>query len=485
MKISKKTRDFIAFLVGGAVVIGGTLLLVAMANGWQYDFATGEITETGLVLMGSEPTGANITLNNKLLNQKTNYRYASAPVGEYTIRFDKTGFRPWTSQTTVLPGEVTFIEHAWLIPNEIPTRSRYTDLKISDGVQTRDRKRFVFVDTPIDGTGLRLVTTTDLTQPVEALATSAQLTAAAGAAVTSLDSLQFSDDNSQILVRALLVDGSAAWLVMPVGRSNPSAIVNLSKSLLISPSWISWAPRGNNDIVYTEKGVLRRAQIREKKLSEALAENVIFAQWSQEWLTYITQQTLPQSTITTQKLSMRQFDDANSKEIATIEAGQNFDIRYFRSLDRDYLALLNKDTKLLSLYTNVLHNQDRRLEAVIGRNVSAMTVSNNGRFLVHNANSQMVTIDFERFTRYRHAASLEGLLRWSWTNDQHLAMLTESGLKLIDYDGQNSEVITTAVLATSPILFSENKSLLALTTSGGNSAPALQHFFLDPEKILE
>jgi hypothetical protein len=394
MKISKNTRDFIAYLIGGAVVIGGTLLLVAMANGWQYDFATGEITETGLVLMGSEPNGANITVNNKLLRQKTNYRYASAPVGDYTVRFDKANFRPWTSQTNVQPGEVTFIEHAWLLPNEIPSRPRYTDLKISDGIQTRDRKRFVFVDTPIDGSGLRLVTTTNLTQPVETLATSAQLTTAAGAAVTSLGSLQFSDDSNQILMRASLADGSAVWLVMPVGRNDSAAITNLNQSLLISPSWMSWAPRGNNDIVYTEKGILRRAQIREKKLSEVLAENVIFAQWSHEWLTYITNQTLPQSTITTYKLSMRQFDDTNGKEISTINPGQNFDIRYFRSLDRDYLALLNKDTGLLTLHTNVLHNQDRRLEAVVGRNVSAMTVSGNSRFLVHNANNQMVTIDF-------------------------------------------------------------------------------------------
>lgn len=484
MKISKKTRDLIAYLIGGTVVVVGTLLLVALANGWQYNFATGEITETGLMLMGSEPNGANITLNNKLLRQKTNYRYSSAPVGEYTIRFEKTGFRPWTSQTSVLPGEVTFVEHAWLLPNEIPLRPRYADLQISDAIQTRDRKRFVFVNSVANEAGPELVTTNDLQRPVEVVATNDQLSSAAGNTVVGVDSISFCDDNSQILVRTIFADSTSNWLVIPIGRGDSASIKNINKLFSTNPSLISWVPRSNNELTMTENGNLRRIQLRETKISDIIAKNIIYFDWSNEWLTYITQETLPESSVISQKVYIRELNASSSEEISTINAGQNFDIHYFRSLDRDYLALLNKDSKLLTLFTHIYRNRERRQEAVIGRNVSAITVSSNGRFLVHNANNQMVTIDFERFARYRHAASLEGLIRWSWMNDQHLAMTTDRGLKLIDYDGQNCEIIATDTLPTSPILFSENKSILTLTTNN-STQPTLRHFFLDPEKVLE
>lgn len=484
MKISKKTRDIVSYLIGGTVVVAGTLLLISIANGWQYNVFTGEITETGLILMGSEPNGATITLNDKVLRQKTNFRYSAAPIGNYTIRYEKDGFRPWTTQTTVEPGEVTFSDHAWLIPNEIPQRNRYEELQISQAYQTVDRKRFILIDSS-QPTTPSIFTSTNLQRPATSLLTNAQITASIGAPVTGIDSVQFSDDASRIMFRASTQDGTAAWLTAAVTPSEQPVITNLNQTLLINPTWISWVPRGNNEVTYLEKNTLRRAQIREKNISEALAENVISARWSEEWLVFISASSpAPQATPGPQKLYIRPLDSSSNTEVATLTTpGQSFDTRYIRALDRDYIALLNNDSKILTLYTGIFRNTDRRTQSAIGRNVTAITLSPNNRFLVHNASDQMVTLDLERFRRYRAGTTLVGLTNWSWMNDQHLALKFDTTMKLVDYDGQNSELIASSLTQTSPLLFSENKTLLNVTTKDGKFF--LTQSYLDPEKFAE
>ena len=95
----------------------------------------------------------------------------------------------------------------------------------------------------------------------------------------------------------------------------------------------------------------------------------------------------------------------------------------------------------------------------------------------------MVTLDFERFKRYRANTSLEGLVDWAWMNDQHLALKLGTSLKLVDYDGQNSELIADSLIPSSPILFSENKTLLNIATQ--DTKLLFTQSYIDPEKFTE
>ncbi|QQS27251.1 hypothetical protein IPM44_01610 [bacterium] len=210
---------------------------------------------------------------------------------------------------------------------------------------------------------------------------------------------------------------------------------------------------------------------------------MIFAEWSDDWLIFITNQASASQTTATQKLFIRPINASANEEVTTLTTvGQAFTARYIRTTDRDYISLLNKDQSTLTLYTGIFRNRDRRTESIIGHNVSAINLSPNNRFLVHNAGNHMVTLDLERFKRYHSDTSLEGLTDWSWMNDQHLAIKLGTDLKLVDYDGQNSELIT-KISPTSPILFFENKTLLYLQQE--NSRSYLTQSYLDPEKFTE
>lgn len=489
MKISKKTRDIISYLVGGTVVFIGTILLIAIATGWQYDIRTGELRETGLILMGSEPAGATIRVNDQDITQVTNYRYQNAPLGNYALSYQKAGYRPWKAQVEATAGEVTFADYAWLIPNEVPTRQRYADFSFTTAIQSTDRKRFVFIEQrPATTPGVvpppRLFTSTDLSRPPVLLLDPSSTPSQATIGVTGYDSLQMSEDGSQLLIRATLKDGSIRWQTLATNPSSTPALRDITQDFTINPSWIAWWSTSNTELSYLEKGVLRRLQLRDQRISEALASNVVHASWSKEWLVMITQ---PQST-GAPELRIRAAD-SNDNQLVSKLASQNtaYLTKYFRVLNRDYLAVLGSETKTITLFSNVLRDSDRQTSSIVARNTTAFTVSPDGRFLVHNANERLVTIDFERYRRYRFDTPLTGLTNWSWMNDQHLAMLSDGKLRLVDYDGQNNELLAENVNPASPILFSENKSLLTFTQPVADPASTtkLQQLFLNPEKILE
>ncbi len=466
MKISKRTRDFLAYLIGGTVVLFGTLLLIAMATGWTYDLRTGELRETGLVLMGSEPAGADISVNDAPFKQRTNYRWSNVVPGSYRLQYTKNGYRPWSSLVTVEPAEVTFADYAWLLPNEIPTKRRYSNLQITTAAQTKDRRRFVFVDQPTatatDPTPQpRLLTSTDLTRPPAVLYTPALPTPDKPRRVANFDSLSFSDDNSSLLVRATYSTGEAEWLIMPDAPSDTPRVTNLTTELLINPSWLSWGPRGNNDLYYLEKGSLRRIQISQKAISESLADSVIAAKWSNEWLSYITDSTAPAE----RTVYVRTADQPVADKVGTVPRSATYQLTYFRTTNNDFMAVLPNDTKELIIFSNVLRNSDQRVKSISARDVTTFTVSPNGQYLVHNSRGVLATIDFERFKRYRSTTALAGLTNWSWMNDQHLAMSINGTLRLSDFDGQNNEIIAQNFATNSPILFSDNKSLLGFVTT--------------------
>jgi len=489
MPISQPTRNFLAYLFGTLTVVFGTILLVALATGWQYDFTTGELRDTGLIIMSSEPQGATIKLNGKTLEQKTPYRATNSLPGLYSIQYEKAGYRPWLKQASVEAERVSFADYVWLLPEQIPYRVRYPDARITAATQSSDRRRFAFVETipgssTAEPTTYKLSYTDDLTRLPKTLATAAPV--AATSPITSLDSLSLNADGGWVLARQVDVANSVTWWLTPTNPDQADRRLNLSTelaSLGAAPSWISWSDSEANDLYFIINGSLRRWQINEKRLSQPLADGVLAAKWSDRHL--VTVEVLSDGL---RWLRVRQRDRlAEPETLSQVASSPTYQLDYFQLLGTDYAAVLPSQSKQLSITRGVFSNIQARVTSISGSSVTNFTVNRSGRYVVMNQSDRMVTIDLERNTRSRFGASLAGLTSWEWMNDQHLAIIAKNQLRLIDFDGQNNELISATVSPTALILFADNKSLLSFVLPGGvESARArLTHFFLLPDKILE
>ncbi|MEI7818835.1 MAG: PEGA domain-containing protein [bacterium] len=485
MPISKSTRNFLAYLLGTTIVLFGTILLGAMATGWQYNPSTGELNDTGLIIMSTEPSNAKISLNNKLLPSKTPYRAINVIPGEYTVQYDLENYRPWLKKTQVDAERVSFADYAWLIPNQIPSRLRYADQRIISSTQSVDRKRFAFVEqsaptNPAIPVKLSISYAGDLSRPPINLYTPTEDTTNP---ITTLDSLSLNADSSWLLFRQIDTNKVVSWRLIPTNPNEQARQINLTETTKDQPSWIGWSDSEGNDLFYISNTNLRRLQVNERKLSDPVADGVITAKWTNNHL--MTVEVLSDGL---RWLRVRPKSNLSSPiSITQVPTSDSYSLEYFRLFDHDYAAVLPSSTKQLSITRDIILNSDQRVTSISGKNVTAFTVNRSGRYIVQNENDTLYTIDLERNLRYRFKTPLAGLTSWQWMNDQHLAVVTQNQLRLMDYDGQNDQLISNTITPSSPILFWDNKSLLSFVTPGGNDAnrSRLTHFFLTPDKILE
>ncbi|MBI4099555.1 PEGA domain-containing protein [Candidatus Microgenomates bacterium] len=91
-----------------------TVLVILLARGYQLDLKTAKLAPTGILVVTSDPDGAQVYINGKLTTA-TNNTINLAP-GKYSVKIAKEGFTPWEKQVAIKPEEV-FKTSAYLFPN--------------------------------------------------------------------------------------------------------------------------------------------------------------------------------------------------------------------------------------------------------------------------------------------------------------------------------------------------------------------------------
>ena len=224
--ISQKTRSTLKITIGTILVTFGTLLLIAFSSGYNFDFIRGEVFSTGLVLLGSNPSGSSIKINSKDLKQKTPYRLENFKTGNITVELNRPEYKPWKSNYTVLPGQVTFADYALLIPEKIEQSNNFTNIKF-DSLITSEDKNKVFGFSNKDSSIYALDDSNSPKRIIELPPNSAiQLP-------NSLTENIISRDGSALITRANYADGSSVkfWV-----NTNSGQLINIESLLLQKPN---------------------------------------------------------------------------------------------------------------------------------------------------------------------------------------------------------------------------------------------------------
>lgn len=95
------------------IIIGTATAIIAYGRGYRFDLGSREMNSTGLVVIQSEPTGAQIYIDDKL-KTATQATLTLSP-GWYNVTVVKEGFQPWKKHIKV-QGEVVNKIEALLLP---------------------------------------------------------------------------------------------------------------------------------------------------------------------------------------------------------------------------------------------------------------------------------------------------------------------------------------------------------------------------------
>jgi hypothetical protein len=106
----------ILFYLSVSVFFSGLPFILSFALGYKFDSHTFKFTKTGLISIKTQPQGAQVYLNSRLLNDKSPTSINELLPGSYNIRLELDEHYPWEAEVNVEPRKVTRIEKVILFP---------------------------------------------------------------------------------------------------------------------------------------------------------------------------------------------------------------------------------------------------------------------------------------------------------------------------------------------------------------------------------
>jgi len=452
----------IGYVVSFIVVGFGTFYLVALARGNTFDIFTGKFQPTGLLIIQSQPGGADIKFNGKALKHKTTLRITNVKPGPIHIELTKSSYRDWSVKSSVAAGDVTFLTYAWLLPTRIDTLAHLSTITPSSMQQSKDGKHTVLLSQGQTGATTQTPTifetdSFDSARIIYQAPTSTDPTAA----VSSLDLISMSDDGTAIVVRQNTPAGNQYLAI----NTQNAQVINLTQLYHVvdmssgGHANLIFNPSDNQQLIWLDGSNLRIINTGSKIVSPPIADNVVFDQIANRKIYFIE----VNATTAARTLFATDLSGHNQTQIlAGVETSPGYQIAGSNFEGHNYIALLVGVTNRLSLYVD--SGSDNSKTGAVLENVSNFSFSRSGKFLDIVQGSKLLNYDIE-LSRYNTVGTdLSTMTSWLWLDDYHLIVTDPHDVRMMDFDGQNDQVIS-AVTPLGIALVNKDPLVLAQTST--------------------
>lgn len=425
-KLRKIVLGF-GYLISAVIIIFGTYFLVRLAQGNAFDIVTGKLKPTGLLLLDSIPQGAQISFNGKTIKAKTPTRITNIDPGAIRVQLSKNGYRTWYNSNEIIAGQVTFLTYALFVPNQVPVNALLTNLSPAGSLQTKDHKHsFISVKSPAPA----VYATDNFASANQIYAP--PVPSDPNARISDIALLSASDDGANLLIRQTSAAG-AEYVVVDGRGGNPAT--NLNQVFRITGASLQFNPDNSNELIWLDGNVIRKINLSNRTIGAVLAEHVTYVTVSNHKLYFVAVTEAGRSL-----LLMDLNGQHQSTVLANIEDSPSYQIQIARNNGVDYLVMLVGKTNRLSIYRDVSGSASPRVGDVL-ENVTAVTIDRNEQYVDFVQAGTLVSYVLERNIYQRHNAALTDLRNWQWADDHHLAVITGQSVRLLDFDGQNDQVL--------------------------------------------
>lgn len=442
----RKALIVLGYILAAAVVVFGTIILVAVGKGYSYDPLKGRFTYRGLLIVGSTPSGANIKVNDRLIRHRTPYR-ATMEAKDYSLTVTKDGYRPWNKQVTITASEVYFAQYIFLFPTKIKQQTVVTHADISSLVASHDRRHFAYLTGGTDP-GVWLLELTGKTGIKI-------YTPKAGEQLTEIS---WSDDGSHLLIRSRLDNRDIYNLTAATGNATPTNLTDLFKLEFAN---LRFSPDNWRELYWLgADGLLRKIDASAQTSSAVLADKVVSFTLANDRAYYV-------ATTTTGKSLFSLERGGRKTELAqSLPESSSYELAYSGFGGQERIAVLPVSTRVLSLHSGF--DTPTPTALVVAKLAEHAVFSPDGRFLAfYNANGQASGIyDLEKAKLHSFNAISGGISQLSWFDEFHLLLNANSQASVVEFDGGN----LTSLVALSPSSSVWNTSdwrlLISITNPG-------------------
>lgn len=137
-----KKINSIFFIVFSIIAVLTTAFIIITYSGYKIDFKYMRLIKTGSIYINTNPTKADIYIDNKKIEQKTPVIVNHVMPGRHTVRLEKKGYKTWETNIDV-PSEITTFLNYELIYQDI-TLSKANELSNASFMLSDDNKYILY-----------------------------------------------------------------------------------------------------------------------------------------------------------------------------------------------------------------------------------------------------------------------------------------------------------------------------------------------------
>ncbi|MBL8159708.1 PEGA domain-containing protein [Candidatus Saccharibacteria bacterium] len=473
----RRRRDRLRFFGYGAMTIATILLAVLsiyFVLGYRVNKSL-QVEQGGLMKFDSRPRGATVTLNGVQARQ-TRYQ-VNAETGEHTIRYEREGYHPWQKTVSLHAGEVLWLEYARLIPTLVTTQP-VADLAAVHQASTAPDREWMLLHATPETPVFSLVDARNEGKPVitELALPAAAFTVPAEGKPSLFDIQMWSRDSDFVLIRHSFNDADVEYIRLPVG--DPARAENVSRLFGLPLASLRFA-EGSNAVFFaqgTDASLLRLDRGDPAKPVTIAKSVVAFDELNEGSVAYAVR---PDPAVAERQLFIWQRNGEKRTRIKTINEDVPMQLQFNQYYSHTYL------TEVYGSHLEV--TEDPLLaprKTIISQSLSftpaALQASPGNRFIMSQTGESIAVFDIELSQLYTFTSPAEARLPLQWADDHHIAMTGNGSLRLVEFDGTNSQHITAFAGIGDVLVGTEGRSLLSIGKQDNGSLRLQSSTLLTP-----
>jgi len=491
----KKSRDHTIRLILGYVLMSialvlATYVLISLANG--FGVQQGKVIQNGLVFVSSSPSDAEIRLNDKLHEQRSNARLI-LPAATYTLKVSKDGYRDWQRALTVEGGSVEHFDYPLLIPNKLAAAA-VSGYPAAPAFATESPDRRWLMVQPSGQTANFDVY--DLRDPKKVLANKVTITIPASIfdlpqeGAQTFEVVDWSRDNDYILLRHVV--GDQKEYVM-VSRTKPEESFSLTKKLgLNATTEISLQDKKYDRYFIHDAAAqtLMTATFGNTVPVPLLTGVVDYETYGQDVIVYATTVGSPEG-----KAEIKFYQDKQSYSIRQVNKDKDY-LLDLTSYDGDwYIAAGTPSEDHVYIYKNPVERlkRDASLPLVPVENLKIdgpnyMEFSANSQFLMIQNGQDIATYDAENERSYTYKLDKPidaPQASVTWMDGYHLKLVSGGAVTIFDYDGTNVQTLSSGIATYLPFFDTSYQYLYSIAPAGTGDSPTASALYATPLRTAE
>lgn len=482
----KQARHRIILLIGymfiGVAVTFATLILVYFAYGFGLA-RNGAVIQNGLVFFSSQPSSANIYLNDKLRSEKTNAKL-TLPEGIYRTRLERTGYRPWQRTIELNGSQVLHVDYPFLVPNTLKTTAmtNFTSAPTFSS-QSTDR-RWLLVQQSAGSETFELYDLKSKTKSVTSISIpTTVLTLSSGS--ESLQPVAWADDNVHVVAKHSY-DNNTKFEYVLINREAPDQSININTTLGFNPDVLTLQNhKYDRYFIYSPSTQIVQSVTLTEPSPVVLLDHVLAYQtYGTDSFLYATDSEAPAG-----KVLIKRTIGAQTYTLRAIPTQSTYLLDFTKYSGVEYVVIGSSNESKVYIYKDPI-GQLKKLpkHAIVPIQVLHVTEPNfvgfspNSQFVIAERGNQFGVFDIFNSVGYNYSINQAidaPQTHVAWMDGNRLSFVSGGLATIVDYDGTNLQKLVAANSAYLP-MFAPNYTFLYTFASNATALQLGQTSLLTP-----